>query len=135
MKDWLRQVLASSVGLFIALTFALGVYELAVKPQVSRSTSGRQGIYGAFLSNGQVYFGNIEREDGDRLVLVNVFYPKLRRDAVVDPSQQDDLQLIKLGNELYAPEDRIEISTRQLLYIAKLKEDGKVGKAIREYKQ
>ncbi|HWQ99309.1 MAG TPA: hypothetical protein VN397_00485 [Candidatus Methylomirabilis sp.] len=134
MNNWLRQSIVHAVGFFVAATLALASYEFVIKPQAVTSAP-REGLYGAFLTNGQVYFGVIERDFGDRVVLVNVFYPKARSGAVAEPSQQDDLQLIKLGNELYAPEDRIEINAKQLLYLAKLKDDGKVGKAIREYKR
>lgn len=53
------------------------------------------------------------------------------------PGQTTDdqgLTLIKLGEELHGPEDSMTINKEQVLFIEQLKDDGKVVKAIEDYK-
>ena len=48
-------------------------------------------------------------------------------------SDNSDVQLIKLGNELHGPEDQMQITKDQVLFWENLKADGKVSKAIDSY--
>ena len=123
----LKRELRFSVLLFVFLVAALFTAHYLTKPT---SIPPRTGLYGVFLSSGQVYFGAITKEDGDRLVLNNIFYLQAQKTGT-----QSDAQLLKLGNELHGPEDYMEVNRSQILFIEKLKEDGKVAKAIREYKK
>ena len=53
------------------------------------------------------------------------------------PAQTDadkGLTLIKLGEELHGPEDSMILNKEQILFIEQLKNDGKVVKAIADYK-
>jgi hypothetical protein len=53
------------------------------------------------------------------------------------PAQTDadkGLTLIKLGEELHGPEDSMILNKEQILFIEQLKNDGKVVKAIDDYK-
>jgi len=97
-----------------------------------------------FLSNGQVYFGKLQNTAGDSLVLKDIYY--LQVDSKIQPSSGDnadvstkensdnsDVQLIKLGNELHGPEDQMQITKDQVLFWENLKADGKVSKAIDSY--
>jgi len=43
--------------------------------------------------------------------------------------------LLKLGNEVHGPEDQMEINREHVVFIEKLKTDGKVAKAIAAYKE
>lgn len=96
---------------------------------------GRDGVQAVFLAGGQVYFGRIAGETSRSVVLTDVYYLKLATPV----TSQDDLQnrsdasLVKLGNELHAPEDRMEIPWDQVLYVERLKPDGRVAKAIAQY--
>lgn len=89
----------------------------------------RGGLYGVFLANGQAYFGQITDEDSAFITLDNVFY--LQQNA--EGSAQGDVTLLKLGNEVHSPEDNMEINKAQVLFIEKLKPEGKVSKAIEGY--
>lgn len=116
---------------------AVGLVLLCALPIVGggcRSSSGfsaakRDGTYAIFLTNSQVYFGNITGESERELMLQNIFY--LQSKAATDAG---DVSLLKLGNELHGPEDHMEINREHILFIEKLKEDGKVAKAIKAYK-
>lgn len=45
----------------------------------------------------------------------------------------DNFSLVKLGNELHGPEDKMSINLSQVLFVEDLKVDSKVVEAIRAY--
>jgi hypothetical protein len=90
-----------------------------------------------FLSNGQVYFGQIKDENTDTIILRDIYYLQVTR-ALQPPEgnveqQNDELSLVKLGNELHGPEDEMFINRAHVLFIENLKEEGKVVRAIQRY--
>lgn len=92
-----------------------------------------------FLDNGQVYFGKIVKQEPAYLHLTNIYYLQLREplqggESVASEISVSDLALIKLGNELHGPEDRMTISRGHVLFIETLKEDSKVVQAIRAHR-
>jgi len=90
-----------------------------------------------FLSNGQVYFGKMTNKNASYLVLKDIYYLQLKRslqEQKPGEPQVPDLTLIKLGNELHGPLDRMEINKKHVLFIEELKDDSKVVTAILEYK-
>ncbi len=93
------------------------------------------GIYGIFLTNGQVYFGTVEQETRKDLVLRHIFYIQVKNpsDVEVSTAVSSDAALLKLGNELHGPEDWMRINQDHVLFIEKLKQDSKVSQAIRDY--
>lgn len=125
MKKWL----VVSVGAFVVLVLsALTANALLLLA----SAPARSGYYGVFLANGQAYFGNIAKEDDHQLVLKNIFYIQKNADS---GQAGGDVTLLKLGNELHGPEDMMEINKAQIMFIEQLKPDGKVAKAIQDYKK
>lgn len=91
----------------------------------------RDGLYAVFLTNNQVYFGTINREDRSKVLLTNIYYIQMKDQNAASAS---DISLMKLGNELHGPEDQMEINRDHVLFIEKLKPDGRVAKAIADYK-
>ena len=127
--DAFKKPLAWGVGLFVVLVLsALTANALLLLA----SAPARSGYYAIFLSNGQAYFGSITKEDDRQLVLKNIFY--IQKNAEAGQSA-GDVTLLKLGNELHGPEDMMEINKAQILFIEQLKPDGKVAKAIKDYKK
>ena len=129
-KTILLAVLAVLVFLVVKL------FAQALGPRVSISWP-RSGVHAVFLSNGQVYFGKIEKESRDVLVLGDIFYLKLSKPVLSQEELQNEsaTSLIKLGNELHGPEDRMAIRQSQILFVEKLKPDSRVVKAIEEYRK
>jgi hypothetical protein len=94
-----------------------------------------------FLTSGQVYFGKLQNSNGDYLTLTNVFYLQAKTDATTAPNPQkassnsgSDVELIKLGNEIHGPVDKMVISHAQVLFYENLKPDGRVSQSITNYK-
>ena len=96
-----------------------------------------------FLSGGEVYFGKLKTTGSDSLVLDDVYYLKSSseeggtdnpQDSEAQDATSSSLQLVKLGNEIHNPEDQMEISREQVLYIENLKTDSQVTKLMENQK-
>jgi hypothetical protein len=98
---------------------------------MAKKLSERQAV---FLSNGQVYFGNIIEVNKDFLVLKNIYY--LKEQSKLSPEEQTDdkkISIIKLGDELHGPEDKMYISRNQVLFYENMKNSSKINEAIKKY--
>ncbi len=82
-----------------------------------------------FLENGQVYFGKIDKGSSDLnfIVLKNVYYLSNQSE-----STSSDINLIKLGDELHGPSNRMDINLSKVLFIEDLSPSSKVLSAIRD---
>jgi len=99
---------------------------------------------GVFLTNGQVYFGKLSDVNKDYVRLENIYYlqitPVLQtrtegEPGTPPPTPQQQLSLVKLGNELHGPVDMMFINRDHILFIEDLKEDGRVVQAIRDFEE
>ncbi len=124
----------------IAIIFA-GLYTISRVTNWNILGIDKTGFNGkwqaVFLSNGQVYFGQIASEKDDVIILKDIYYLQVTRKlqpAETEAGQdQNELSLVKLGNELHGPEDEMRINNDHVLFIEDLKPDGKVVRAIRSY--
>lgn len=93
----------------------------------------------ACLQSGECYFGKVTSVTSDTMQIKNVFYvQKSTGSGSTSGSSADtsnNLQLIKLGNEVHGPEDMMIINRSQVLYVENLKSDGKVTQTINSYYQ
>ena len=88
-----------------------------------------------FLVNGQVYFGKLYQETGESLDLRDIYYLKAESTATdgktsTQQSGNVPFSLVKLGEELHGPNDRMRINRQQVLFIESLKTNSKVVEAI-----
>jgi hypothetical protein len=105
------------------------------------ASSGYQAV---FLTNGQVYFGKLSGMTASYATLEDIYYlqvttPPANADGSQlnqqQAAQQQQLSLVKLGQELHGPVDQMKINRDQILFYEDIKEDGKVMQAIRDYKK
>lgn len=94
-----------------------------------------------FFTNGQVYFGKLQLAGGDYMKLTDIYYLQTQAGGATDAknpqattSDQSNVQLIKLGDEIHGPEDKMVISKDQVLFYENLKSGGKVAQSIDKYK-
>jgi hypothetical protein len=91
-----------------------------------------------FLTNGQVYFGKVSNVDKSYVKITDIYYLQVQQ--TVQPkdntaaANNQQVSLAKLGGELHGPEDVMYVSRQQVLFWENLKGDGKVAKAIADYK-
>jgi len=107
----------------------------AVTPE--KKATKTENYSAVFLVNGQVYFGKIDDTISNYTVLTDIYY--LQVDQPIQPAQtnitdQPQISLIKLGDEIHGPKDEMKINKDQVLFIEDLKEDGQVVKAIKAHK-
>ncbi len=97
-----------------------------------------------FLTNGQVYFGKIDRVGWSTVILKDIYYLQVvnvplqrtiegQATATANQETTQQLTLVKLGNELHGPTDEIRINRDQLMFTEFLKNDGRVVEAINNY--
>lgn len=97
----------------------------------------RDAYSAVFLSNGQVYFGKLVKNNNNEMVLNNVYY--LQVGGVGDLGaantlNQTHFSLIRLGNELHGPTDELFINKSQVVFYEYLRDDSKVVESIKNYK-
>ncbi len=136
-KGLLGKVLA--VALLVATLLFIGVYAGRVVSSATADAAikGKQ-FQAVFLTNGQVYFGQLSNVDSSYVKLKQIYYLQVQqtvqpKDAAAAANNQQ-VSLAKLGGELHGPEDTMYISRAQVLFWENLKNDGKVAKAITDYK-
>lgn len=93
-----------------------------------------------FLSNGQVYFGKVAKQNRKELVLSDIYYlqvvGQLQQGAAKDEKKdKGELSLVKLGSELHGPVDSMYINRDQVLFVEDLRDEGQVVQAIKNYKE
>ncbi len=88
-----------------------------------------------FLTNGQVYFGKIKGLNPQYVNLTDIYYlnSQTNSDEAAD-KQTPNLSLVKLGCELHGPQDQMIINRQQLSFWENLSNEGKVAKAISQWK-
>ncbi len=107
------------------------------------------GYDAVFLTNGQVYFGKLSDARDQYVTLKDIYY--LQVNQQLQPGQQGQstqtqqqqqaasqnpqLSLVKLGNELHGPDDVMRINRDQILFYEDMKADGRVAQAIVEYQK
>jgi hypothetical protein len=105
--------------------------------QADSAVKGKQ-YQALFLTNGQVYFGKVSQVDKSYVKVTDIYYLQVQqtvqpKDAAAAANNQQ-VSLAKLGGELHGPEDIMYVSRQQVLFWENLKTDGKVAKAIADYK-
>jgi hypothetical protein len=123
----------------LAAAVVLGSWWMARNSEAAQVKSDR--YQSVFLTNGQVYFGKITDLNGSYVRISDIYYLQVQQavqptDGKEDTSTTDASskpQLVKLGNELHAPEDAMQINRDQVLFWENIKPDGQVAKAIGEF--
>lgn len=133
----LSKVLA--VLLIVLSLAAIGWFTTKALGSLTADSAVKSKEYQAvFLTNGQVYFGKVSRVDSSYVKLTDIYYLQVQqtvqpKDAAAAANNQQ-VSLAKLGGELHGPEDVMFVSRQQVLFWENLKTDGKVAKAISDYK-
>jgi hypothetical protein len=135
-SGWLSKVLA--VLLILVSLAALGWLATKGANKLMADSAVKAKEYQAvFLTNGQVYFGKVSKVDDSYVKLMDIYYLQVQQQVQPkdqNAQQQPQVSLAKLGGELHGPEDVMYISRAQVLFWENLKDDGKVTKAIKDYK-
>jgi len=87
-----------------------------------------------YLQNGQVYFGRLVQMNGSWITLKNIYYfPSLEKPSqLIRKSELPSQKLIKVGDEVHAPENKMTINRSNVVLIENLKKDSGIVKAIKD---
>ena len=95
-----------------------------------------------FFTNGQIYFGKLHMFNDEYMKLSDIYYLQPQSSGETDSdnpqkttTDQNNVQLIKLGDEIHGPQDEMIISKDQVLFYENLKSDGKVSQSIDKFKK
>ena len=136
-RNILKPVLIALGTLLVLAIFVFAswsLYRSSVAVQID--TSKYQAV---FFTNGQVYFGKLEKLSGGYFKLNDIYYlqapaaEESEKLQATTTQEAADVQLIKLGSEVHGPEDAMVMNEDQILFFENLKTDGKVTTSIGEY--
>ncbi len=131
------------IGVVVLATVLISGKDDNKKPATNSASTAKSGDsskeawQSVFLTNGQVYFGHIAKESGEKLVLKDVYYLQVQ-EPIQPPKDgqqpQGQPSLAKLGRfELHCPVDEMQINTEQVLFYEELRPKSKVVDAITRY--
>lgn len=83
-----------------------------------------------WLSDKSLYFGKLSALGPDHYQLKHVYYTKVTQGSDEKDKTEQNIELVKLGNELPYSENEIVIAKSQVLFYENLKSDSKVTQAI-----
>jgi len=84
-----------------------------------------------FLTNGQVYFGNIDNLNNNYLRMTNIYYLTQGSD-----SKTSSYSLVKLGcQQIHDPIDEMVVNRSQVTFWENLQNDGKVVSSIKQFQK
>jgi hypothetical protein len=131
--------------ILVVVIIVLGVVGYFAFSKMSSAGTGIDSskYQAVFFTNGQVYFGKLQSFNNEYMKLTNIYYLQSQQATTdADPknpqatsSDQNGVQLIKLGSEIHGPEDEMIISKDQMLFYENLKSDSKVAQSIDKYKK
>lgn len=133
-----KKVIFTAVTVVVLVLIGIGVYTRGFGYWEEKGSASWRAV---FLANGQVYFGHIEHGwSGKTVVLKDIYYLQVDQQENLQPdktnsSDESKLSLVKLGNELHGPVDKMEINRDQVLFVEELKSDSKVVSAINDYQK
>lgn len=124
-----------SIAIIIILLIYLVIQNLS-NGHVGGLSQNKANWQAIFLSNGQVYFGNMVSENNDSVIIQNIYYLQdqisLHQGAEQLPK---DFPLIKLGKEVHGPYDEMRINRQHIIFVEDMHPDGKIMQAIDKYEQ
>lgn len=149
-SGWLATILIIIIIVVVALfvldsTGAISLFGSKTEEPV-KTVSVTGDWQAVFLTNGQVYFGQLSNAGSAYPELTNIYYLQVQEvpiqpaepatdEAGVQPAQQTAQQmvLVKFGTEMHRPQDRMFINNDHILFYENLEADSQVIKAIDDY--
>lgn len=139
LEDWLRGLWPINWRVWLGVLIALAVLwkllaAFGVLPSWNFPAIDKNKRQAVFLTNGLAYFGYLREVNREYVKLTDTYY--LRVAQPLQPSQpQQQINLVKLGNEIHGPEDDMYIPKNQILFWENLRNDSQVVQAIRNISQ
>lgn len=119
----------------LVIGLLVGAWALFGGQKNGQQTGIDSGRYQAvFLSNGQIYFGKLQSFTDTTFKMTNIYYPQQTSaddSAKTDvQSQNNNIQLIRLGDEVHGPDNEMFLTKTQVLYYENLQANSKVSQLM-----
>lgn len=115
------------VGLGVVIYVLVGGEKLII-----RSGDAYQAV---FLDNNQVYFGKLKEVNDDWWSLTDIYYLRAGTVQNADTNQaENQIDLIKLGGELHAPQDEMIINKDRVIFYEDVGAGSEIVKLIRKHR-
>ncbi len=99
---------------------------MMIKTSTTATDQKSSGYQAVFLTNGQVYFGKLSDSAASYATMKDIYYLQVTQPPIQGSQQdaasqaqaqaQQQLSLVKLGNELHGPVDEMKINRDQILF-------------------
>jgi hypothetical protein len=139
-NKWLRT--AAVVLLFCVTVLLLAVIGVAAFGDNNSSAESKyvndKQYQAVFLTNGQVYFGNVKQISSDFIRLQNIYYltQNTTTDTKGNTTTDGNYTLVKLGcQQIHDPVDEMVIERSQVSFWENLNDKGKVVTSIKQFVQ
>ena len=120
------------IGTVVAILLIAG---LALQ-QLTSSQVNSSRYQAVFLSNGQAYFGKLHDYYTSRPYMTDVYYfQSNNQPAGTAQNTSGNQLLVKLGQEIHSPENKLILNKDSILFVENLSDDGKVVQAIKKDSQ
>jgi len=143
VKGWIKMSKVKTLLKVLLLILAVllivwgGYYFWQTKSNSVGNDPAASEYYAVFLNSGQVYFGKQLEKNRDEFVLYDVYYLQVSDNTAATAQEQltePKFSLVKLGQELHGPTDRLYINLYSVLFYEQLKNDSKVVESIKNKK-
>lgn len=116
--------------------------------ELPEKQEGKSGYVAVYLTNGKMYFGRIDRQTDDQLVLTDVFFIIQTQSgseekstgeegeaegATVESPPQAEFELVRNADHFRSPEDRLTLTRSHIVFWEPLRSDSRVVEAIKKY--
>ena len=120
------------IGTVVAIILISG---LALR-QLASSQVNSSRYQAVFLSNGQAYFGKLHDYYTSRPYMTDVYYfQSNNQPAGTAQNASGNQLLVKLGQEIHSPENKLILNKDSILFVENLSDEGKVVQAIKKDQQ
>lgn len=134
LNKWIQWAGGAGVIVVAVLLAAIIALLLNYKPASEAELVNPDKLQAVFLTNDQVYFGDITALNSRYMVLANVYYLQSGAGTNTNTNASaSNVSLVKLGCELHKPQDAMVISRDQINFWENLQDDGQVAKAVKSY--
>jgi hypothetical protein len=92
-------------------------------------------LQAVFLTNDQVYFGQIKDINSKYMVLDDIYYLQTSSNSADNKTADGNVSLVKLGCELHKPFDTMVLNRGEVQFWENLQPDGQVAKAVKQFQE
>lgn len=127
--------------LIVTIALVLLGVKLYLQQQAFSESMSAQEYQAIFLTNGQVYFGHLSSINRSYFQLEDVYYVReevAAQDELTEESNalpQSEFTVIRLGEEIHQPQNRMLINKDQILFWENLQADSRIVEAIGQDKE